>query len=121
MAITPIVLVVEDDPVIRVLAVDIVERAGFRAIDVGSADEAVAVLESRDDIRLVFTDIEMPGSMDGLKLVHAIGDRWPPVLLIVASGAAVLQESQLPMGARLFGKPYNAERIGTALRELLAA
>lgn len=115
------VLVVEDEPVIRAAAVDIVEQAGFLALEASNADEAIAILESRDDVRLVFTDIEMPGSMDGLRLAHAIRERWPPVLLLLVSGAAILKESQMPAGARFFPKPYDSEQIGLALQQLLAA
>jgi CheY-like chemotaxis protein len=97
-----VVLVVEDEPLVRAAAVDIVERAGFVAIQAGSADEAISILESRGDIRLVFTDIEMPGSMDGLRLAHAVRQKSPPVLLLLASGAAIVEESQLPVGAKFF-------------------
>jgi DNA-binding NtrC family response regulator len=74
-----IVLVVEDDAIQRWFAVSMVEAAGFEAIEAGNADEAVRILESRKDIRIVFTDINMPGSMDGMKLAACIRDRWPPV------------------------------------------
>ena len=73
----PVVLVVEDEPLLRMLAVEVVEEAGFIAIEARDADEAVVLLESRSDITLLFTDINMPGSMDGLKLAHAVRDRWP--------------------------------------------
>src|SRR4051812_179969 len=72
----PVVLVVEDDPLVRTLAVEVVEDAGFLAIEAANADEAIIILEHRADIALVFTDIDMPGSMDGLKLAHAIRNRW---------------------------------------------
>jgi DNA-binding NtrC family response regulator len=73
----PVVLVVEDEPLLRMLAVEVVEEAGFIAIEARDADEAVILLESRSDITLLFTDINMPGSMDVLKLAHAVRDRWP--------------------------------------------
>jgi CheY-like chemotaxis protein len=71
----PIVLVVEDEMVLRMRAVDIVEDAGFEPVEAVSADQAIEILESRDDISLLFTDIQMPGSMDGLKLAHATHTR----------------------------------------------
>jgi CheY-like chemotaxis protein len=80
------VLVVEDDELQRMLATTLVEEAGYDAVEADSADEAITILESRKDIRIVFTDIEMPGSMDGLKLARAIRDRWPPIGLILTSG-----------------------------------
>jgi CheY-like chemotaxis protein len=114
-----VVLVVEDQPLIRAMAVEMVEQAGFLAIEASSADEAIAILESRDDIRLVFTDVQMPGSMDGLRLAHAIRERWPPVQLVLASGAEILEERQIPQGARFFRKPYDEELIGSTLKLLL--
>src|ERR1700754_1794205 len=80
------VLVVEDEMVLRMKAVDIVEDAGFTAIEAVNADEALTILESRSDISLLFSDIQMPGSMDGLKLAHAVHDRWPSIKIILVSG-----------------------------------
>jgi CheY-like chemotaxis protein len=87
----PVVLVVEDDPLLRMLAVEVVEEAGFIAIEARDADEAVILLESRTDIALLFTDINMPGSMDGLKLAHAVRDRWPPINRVRKAAASVLR------------------------------
>jgi CheY-like chemotaxis protein len=81
-----IVLVVEDEPIQQLMAVTVVEDAGFEAIEAGNADEAIRILESRNDIQIVFTDIEMPGSMDGVNLAAYIRDRWPPVQIVVTSG-----------------------------------
>jgi len=78
-----VVLIVEDEWLLRMLAVEVVEEAGFVVLEAGDADEAVALLEARSDIALVFTDINMPGSMDGLKLAHAVRDRWPRVKILV--------------------------------------
>src|SRR6202035_2466812 len=82
----PNVLIVEDEMVLRMRAVDIVEDAGFNAVEAVNADEAFSILESRSDISLLFTDIQMPGSMDGLKLAHAVHDRWPAIKIILVSG-----------------------------------
>ena len=112
------VLVVEDEMVLRIRAVDIVEDAGFNAIEAVSADEALSILESRSDISLLFSDIQMPGTMDGLKLAHAIRCRWPPIHLIVTSGLIVPYEGELPANGRFIKKPYNAEQVTAALREL---
>ena len=76
-------LVVEDEPLSRIHALNLVEEAGYVAIEASNADEAISILEARKDIRIVFTDIDMPGSMDGLKLARAIRDRWPPIELIL--------------------------------------
>src|SRR6478735_5113136 len=104
----PVALVVEDDPLLRMLAVEVVEEAGFIAIEARDADEAVILLESRTDIALLFTDIDMPGSMDGLKLAHAVRDRWPPIKILVVSGRQRLQSSDLPSNGCFVGKPYQA-------------
>ena len=82
-----VVLVVEDEPIIRLSTVAMIEDAGYDVMEASDADEAIGLLETRPDIHVVFSDIEMPGgSMDGLKLIHAIRKRWPPVILILASG-----------------------------------
>jgi CheY-like chemotaxis protein len=85
-----VVLVVEDSAIIRMGAVDLVQSAGYEVLEASNADEAIRILESRADIDLVFTDVQMPGTMDGIKLSHYIRNRWPPVKLIVASGKAIL-------------------------------
>ena len=117
----PVVLVVEDSPMIRMGAVDLVLSAGYEALEASNADEAIRILESRDDIDLVFTDVQMPGTMDGIKLSHYIRNRWPPVKLIVASGAAILEESSLPFGSRFFSKPYDDHAITDAMARLLSS
>ena len=114
------VLVVEDSVLIRMGAVDLVQTAGYEALEAKDADEAIRILESRDDIDLVFTDVQMPGTMDGIKLAHYIRDRWPPVKLIVASGMAILEESGLPTGSRYFSKPYADHAITDAMAHLLS-
>jgi two-component system, response regulator PdtaR len=115
------VLVIEDDPIIRMGALQFVIDAGFEALEANSADEAIRILEARSDIHLVFTDVEMPGTMDGIKLAHYIRERWPPVRLIVASGKMLLEESGLPTGARFFPKPYSDRSIVAAITEMLSS
>ncbi|HEY5363790.1 MAG TPA: response regulator [Aestuariivirga sp.] len=114
-----VVLVVEDHPLIRLSAMELVEAAGFGAVGAENADAAIAILEARADIRLVFTDVEMPGSIDGLKLAHYIRDRWPPVHLIVVSGKGMLDENELPAGSRFFSKPYSDNTIVAEMTRLL--
>jgi CheY-like chemotaxis protein len=109
------VLIVEDEPLVRLCAVETVEEAGFRVIEAADADEAIRILESRSDIRAVFTDIHMPGSMDGLKLAHAVRDRWPPIKIIVTSGRELVTAQELPDGGRFFAKPYDPVKIKEAL------
>lgn len=99
---------------------ELVIEAGFEAFEANNADEAISILESHADIHLVFTDVEMPGTMDGNKLAHHIRKRWPPVKLIVAAGTAILDESHLPEGARFFPKPYGNQPIVEAMMAMLA-
>src|SRR6185503_6688605 len=83
------VLVVEDELVLRMRAVDIVEDAGFTPVQAVNADQAISILETRSDISVLFTDIQMPGSMDGLRLAQAVHDRWPSIKIILVSGQIV--------------------------------
>jgi DNA-binding NtrC family response regulator len=113
------VLVVEDEPLLLLMAGDIVGDAGLEAILVPNADEAIRILESRDDISIVFTDVRMPGSMDGIRLAAAVRSRWPPIKLVVVSGH-LTADADLPQGARFFRKPYASDQIISALRQLVA-
>jgi CheY-like chemotaxis protein len=114
------VLIVEDDALVRMLAVDIVEEAGYVALEASDADEAVAILEARSDIVVLFTDINMPGSMDGLKLAHAVRNRWPPIKIVMVSGKVRVTASDLPSDTRFFAKPYAASKMVSELRSLMA-
>jgi CheY-like chemotaxis protein len=114
----PVVLVVEDEPLVLMMALDIIEEAGFDALSAHNADEAIAILESRDDIGIVFTDINMPGSMDGLIMAHAVRGRWPPIEIIVTSAKSL--ERALPDRSRFLPKPYGPSDLAKAIRELAA-
>src|ERR1700683_350770 len=115
------VLIVEDEPLIRTGAVYLIEDAGFKVYEAGSADAAIALLELHKEIRLIFTDVDMPGSMDGLKLAHYVRGRWPPVKIIVTSGHVKVTEESLPAGAIFLPKPYDAAEIAHQVRQMLAA
>jgi CheY-like chemotaxis protein len=112
------VLVVEDDALLRMHAAEMIEEAGFQVLEANGADEAIRVLESRADIRIIFTDIDMPGSMNGLKLAHAVAHRWPPIRIVATSGHFQVREGDLPTGGRFIAKPYRANQIISALCEL---
>ena len=116
----PAVLIVEDEALILLGAVDLIESAGF-AVTASNADEAISILGTRQDIHLVFTDVDMPGSMDGVKLSHYIRDRWPPIHLIVASGKTLADQRRLPDGAIFFSKPYHEQPLIDAIRTFLDA
>src|SRR5215467_4906465 len=113
------VLVVEDEFLNRLHAVNLVEDAGYKAIEASNAKEAIAILEARKDIRIVFTDVDMPGTMDGLKLAHVIRTRWPPIELIVTSGYFHLCDADLPERGRFFPKPYRDRDIVSAIRHFV--
>lgn len=115
----PVVLVVEDEVLIRWTAVAIIEQAGFDVVEAGTGIEAISVLEKRGDIRTVFTDIEMPGSINGIQLAHLIRTRWPSIGIMATSGQLRLREDDLPAGARLLHKPYAVAHLTDALRELM--
>lgn len=113
----PSVLVVEDD-FLRMDAVDIVRNAGFEAVEAANADEAIAIIEADPNIHVVFTDVQMPGTMDGLKLARFIKDRWPPIKIVATSGRVKVSERDLPEGSVFVPKPYNPAQIIRTLREL---
>jgi two-component sensor histidine kinase/CheY-like chemotaxis protein len=113
------VLVVEDEMVLRMRAVDIVEDAGFTAVEAVNADEALAILEARSDISLLFSDIQMPGTMDGLKLAHAVHDRWPSIKIILVSGLVQVTDADKPVDSRFFGKPLAAGQMIAELQEMI--
>jgi two-component system, response regulator PdtaR len=112
------VLVVEDDSLIRMQTVAVIEEASYNVIEASNADEAIAILEMRRDIRIVVTDIEMPGSMDGLKLARAIRNRWPPIDLIVTSGRYHVGIDDLPPRAKFMAKPYTSDGLGAVLKTM---
>lgn len=115
----PNVLVVEDEMILRIRAVDIVEDAGFCAIEAVNGDEAISILESRSDISLLFTDIQMPGSIDGLKLAHAVHERWPSIKIILVSGQVKPAEDERPADSRFFGKPLGVDQMISELQKMV--
>jgi two-component sensor histidine kinase/ActR/RegA family two-component response regulator len=117
----PNVLIVEDEMILRMRAVDIVEDAGFCPIEAINADEAISVLESRSDISLLLTDIQMPGTIDGLKLAHAVHERWPSIKIILVSGQVKPSEAERPANSRFFGKPLDVEQMITELKAMVGA
>jgi CheY-like chemotaxis protein len=114
-----VVLVVEDEMLLRIRTVDMVEDAGFTSVEAVDADEAVAILESRSDIALLFTDIQMPGSMDGLKLAHTVHERWPPIKIILVSGQLRLANIDIPADSRFFGKPLEAREMIVEMQSMI--
>ena len=114
------VLVVEDDALLRAEAVDLCIEAGFTTQEARNADQAIRILERHSGIRVLFTDIEMEGSMDGLKLAHAVRERWPPVSILVTSGRRTVTQADLPENGLFFAKPYPPDDIVSALNAIAA-
>ena len=113
-------MIVEDEFLLRIDTAAYLEDAGYTVYEAANADDAIRLLEQNNQIRLIFTDVQMPGSMDGLKLAHYVRGRWPPVKIIVASGQAKLRQEDLPTGAVFFSKPYGREHVAGKFREMLA-
>lgn len=113
-----VVLVVEDEPLLRMMAVDMVEDAGFEAVEAADATDAVRILERRTDIRIVFTDIDMPRGMDGMRLAAAIRDRWPPIEIILTSGHVAVDDVRMPPRSVFFPKPYVVEKVVETLHRM---
>ncbi len=115
-----IVLIVEDEAILRMAAAEIIQDAGFEVMEAANADEAIAVLEARSDVYIVFTDIQMPGSMDGMKLVHHIRNRWPPIALIITSGHVRPRPEELPTNVQFLAKPYHPKELTAVLHRTAA-
>jgi CheY-like chemotaxis protein len=114
----PVVLIVEDELLLRMDAADVIRAGGFEVLEAANADDAIEILEMRPDISVVFTDIQMPGSMDGLKLARAVRGRWPPIKIVATSGLVDVGEKDLPEGGRFLPKPYHPKQLAAVLREL---
>jgi CheY-like chemotaxis protein len=115
------VLVVEDEYLIRMDTVSCLEAEGFKVFEADNAADAISVLELHDEIRLIFTDVNMPGSMDGLALAQYVRGRWPPVKIIVTSGYMKVRGDDLPAGALFVEKPYAPKTIAHKMNKLMAA
>ena len=113
-----IVLVVEDESLLRWHAVDVVEGAGFVALEAADADEALRILAEHPDIKILFTDINMPGSLDGLKLAQVVHVRYPQIKLIVTSGKIAPSSEELPEDGVFIAKPYSADSVARHLVSL---
>ncbi len=116
----PVILIVEDDPFLWMLAVESINEAGFETLEACDADQAIAILESCSKIAVLFTDVNMPGSMDGLKLARVVNHRWPVIEILIASGHVRLRQTDLPPNGRFLGKPYRAAAMIAELHSLVS-
>jgi two-component system, response regulator PdtaR len=115
----PTILVVEDDALLRMYAAGLLEENGFGVVEAENADAALKLLETRDDVRLLFTDIQMPGSCDGMDLARQVHARWPSVLLIITSGHIKPAQAEIPDDGRFVGKPYRANELLGEVNDLM--
>lgn len=113
-----VVLVVEDQTLVRMFMADFLDEAGFKVFEAVGADEALTVLEARPDVQAVVTDIEMPGSMNGIELTHVIRDRWPGIGMIVTSGRQRPGPDDLPDEVVFLAKPYLPDTVITVIRQM---
>jgi CheY-like chemotaxis protein len=113
------VLVVEDEPMIRLSVVMDLEVAGFNVLEAGDTDEAIALLDGHPEVQALFTDVELPGSMNGLSLATVVHDRWPPIKIIVTSGRVRRPGADLPDDALFMPKPYEPQRVASTIREMV--
>jgi two-component system, response regulator PdtaR len=113
---TLLVLVVENELLLSLDISDALKDEGYDVLAVSNADEAIQVLETRDDIPTIFTDIDLPGSMDGLQLAAAVRDRWPPLNIIVTTGMRAVRRDDMPARSLFIAKPYRSAEVLEAVR-----
>ena len=116
----PVVLVVEDEVLLRMHAADLLEDQGYSVVEAINADEAIGILESRRDVRLLFTDIQMPGRYDGMELARQVHARWPKILLVITSGRLEPDPSDISDDARFVGKPYSNDALMSQVTDLIS-
>lgn len=115
---TIVILVVEDEPLLSMALVEDLESAGYVVLEAAHAAAAVSILESRDDIAVLITDVDMPGAMDGLMLAAAVNNRWPPIRIIVVSGLRSVEITDIPDGTIFFSKPYRTDDLIASVRQI---
>ena len=117
----PTILVVEDETFVRMETVDFFVDAGFVVIEAWNAAMALLLIEQHPEIQLVFTDVDMPGTMCGLALAKMVSTRWPAMAIMICSGPVDLAKKRLPNNAPFFSKPYDMQRASLAAHQLIAA
>jgi CheY-like chemotaxis protein len=117
----PVVLIVEDEFLVRMSAAEMISESGFDVVEAEDADKAIAILEARPDIQVVFTEIRLPGSMDGLKLAKLVRKKWPPIKIVATSGHVFVRNTDLPDGGVFLPKPYTPDKVTSVLRKCTGA
>lgn len=114
-----VILLVEDEPLVRMLGMDVLEEAGFAVVEAVDAREALAQLEAHPEVDILFTDVQMPGDLDGVQLARIVHDQRPDVRLVVASGHARLSADDLPDNGRFVPKPYRPDELVGVMRDVM--
>lgn len=118
--IKPVVLVVEDEPLLRLLASDMIEEAGFEVLQASNSTVAIATMEERLDVRVVFTDVDMPGGINGIELATFIRARWPTIHIVVTSGKPWPANEPVPVNVEFFPKPYRKDQVLDIVKRMAA-
>jgi two-component system, response regulator PdtaR len=118
MAVKHAVLVVEDEALVRFDLVKTLQVTGYQTFEAASAAEAIAILEQHSEIRVVFTDIQMPGTMDGLELARYVRERWPPTIIVISSGKVAPKAEEMPDDVAFLPKPYQERALGKILADV---
>ena len=114
----PVILVVDDEALVRLAAVGLFEDAGFRMVEAVNGDQALDLLTADSDVQLLFTDVTMPGAIDGLALARHVRDRWPHIAIMIVSAKRLTNADELPPGSRFEQKPYSPDTVIRHAREL---
>lgn len=117
----PLVLVVEDEPLVRMVAAEGLEDAGFEVLEAESAADALDILNARSDVGVLFTDVNMPGDVDGVELARLVHERWPALRIVVTSGRDHLKKSEIPDEGRFVAKPYRTHEVVHLIEEMVNA
>jgi CheY-like chemotaxis protein len=115
----PLVLIVEDEALVRLVAASMLQDAGFDTLEADTAEDALQVLEEHEDVRVLFSDVQLPGAMDGVGLAYTVHDRWPGIGLLLTSGGVTLGHGQIPADGSFLPKPYNGQQVVAAVRKVM--
>jgi CheY-like chemotaxis protein len=113
------IMIVEDEPLVRMCSADILENAGYVVIEAADADQAIVILNKRPEVHLLFSDVDRPGSMDGLDLANLVHERWPEIRLLLTSGNHRLAKEQMPESGEFLPKPCKQDVLIACVRQIL--
>jgi len=116
-----VVLIVEDEPLVRMMVIELFEDEGFEVLEAADGDQALAIFRERRDVGLLFTDVEMPGSLDGYALARWAEVNRPAVKTVIVSGRAMPRAGDLPEGAAFVGKPYDHDDVMRRIQTMMAS